>query len=132
MSEIIGEYVPEPIELYIRIVDGQPVNHPILGDNLRYALGIDTNNLPPEFAKFVRIQNSLSVRAYEVSYVKYEWVDDVVKDVFYVRPMNEQERQKFREERYSEPHPEGFVFNEEIAQWVPNIEILGSIPDVIT
>jgi hypothetical protein len=131
MSEIIGEYSPEPMELYIRIVDGQPVDHPILGDNLRHALGIDTNNLPPEFARFVRIANSTRPRAYEVSYVKYEWVGDIVKDVFYIRPMNEQERQEYRDMCYAYDHPEGYIFNEDNAQWMPNIELSGGTPDVI-
>lgn len=131
MSGIIGETTPEPMDLYIRIVDGQPVDHPILGENLRHALGVDTNNLPPEFARFVRVENTVSPRAYEVVYVQYEWDGDIVKDVFYTRPMNDQERQEFRDMRYSEPHPEGLVFNETIAQWVPNVALSGSTPDVI-
>jgi len=131
MSEIIGEPIPEPMELYIRIVDGQPVDHPILGDNLRHALGIDTNNLPPEFARFVRFENTVTPRIYEVVQVRYEWDGGVVKDVFYTRPMNEQERQIRRAECYAAPHPEGYVFNEELARWVPSVDLSGSTPDVI-
>ena len=44
------------MELYIQIVDGQPINHPIVEDNFKQAFpNIDTSNLPPEFARFVRI-----------------------------------------------------------------------------
>lgn len=45
------------MELFIRIKDGQPFEHPILGDNVRQAFPeIDVNNLPHEFARFERVQ----------------------------------------------------------------------------
>jgi len=54
------------MELYIRIKDGQPFEHPILGDNFREAFpDIDTNNLPPEFARFTRIE-APTLDVYEV------------------------------------------------------------------
>lgn len=45
------------MELFIRIKDGQPFEHPIFGDNFRAAFpDVDVNNLPPEFARFERVQ----------------------------------------------------------------------------
>lgn len=44
------------MELFIRIKDGQPFEHPIFGDNFREAFpDVDVNNLPPEFARFERV-----------------------------------------------------------------------------
>jgi len=44
------------MELYIRIKNGQPFEHPISGENLKQAFPhVDTNNLPAGFAKFVRV-----------------------------------------------------------------------------
>ena len=80
------------MELYIRIVNGQPFEHPIFGDNFKQAFPeIDVNNLPPEFARFERIE-SPTLGLYEVyEGVTYAWVDGIVKDVHHVRPMTEQE-----------------------------------------
>ena len=44
------------MELFIRIKNGQPFEHPIFGNNFREAYPqIDILNLPPEFARFVRV-----------------------------------------------------------------------------
>ena len=54
------------MDLYIRIIDGQPFEHPILGDNFRQAFpDIDTYNLPATYASFTGVpEPALSV--YEV------------------------------------------------------------------
>ena len=81
------------MELYIRIKDGLPFEHPILGDNFRQAFpDIDTNNLPPEFARFVRVA-APALGPFEV-YVDcvYELVDGVYTDVHNVRQMTDEEK----------------------------------------
>ena len=81
------------MELYIRIKDGKPFEHPILGDNFRQAFpNIDTNNLPPEFARFVRVDRP-PIGVFEV-YVDctYELVDGVYTDVHNVRLMTAEEK----------------------------------------
>lgn len=81
------------LELYIQIRDGQPHEHPIFADNFRAAFpGVDTENLPDTFAKFIRVDAPVP-DTYEVyEGVTYQWVDGVVKDVHNVRPMTEEER----------------------------------------
>ena len=81
------------MELYIKIKDGKPFEHPILGNNFRQAFPhIDTNNLPPEFARFVRVAAPV-LGPFEV-YVEcvYELVDGVYTDVHKVRPMTDEEK----------------------------------------
>lgn len=84
------------MELYIRLDEnGNPVEHPIFGDNFRQAFpNIDTNNLPSNFAKFIRIQQPL-LGVYEknqaVEYIKGE--DGIVRDVWSVDVMTPQEIQ---------------------------------------
>lgn len=81
------------MELFIQIRDGQPFEHPILGDNLRQAFpDIDTNNLPPEFARFERIQCPFEKTLFKVREVTYQWVDGIVKDIWSERDANEAER----------------------------------------
>lgn len=81
------------MELFIRIKDGQPFEHPILGDNFREAFPhIDTNNLPSEFAHFKRVEPPI-YGVYEVyEGVTYEWQNGLVTDVHHVRQMTEVEK----------------------------------------
>jgi hypothetical protein len=82
------------MELYIRIKDGQPFEHPIFGDNFRQAFpDVDVNNLPPEFAKFERVERP-TLGVYEVMTAEnptYELIDGVYKDVWYKRNMTSEE-----------------------------------------
>ena len=80
------------MNLYIRIVDGQPFEHPILEENFCAAFpDIDITNLPPEFARFERVPCPQVAKTFQVDEVHYEWVDGVVKDVWTVRDMTEEE-----------------------------------------
>lgn len=80
------------MELFIRIQNGQPFEHPIMGDNFREAFpDVDTNNLPAEFARFVRVQ-APAVGVYEKNQtVSYQLVDSVYTDVFTVEQMTAEE-----------------------------------------
>lgn len=81
------------LELYIQIKNGKPHEHPIFADNFREAFpGVDTDNLPNTFARFIRVAQP-DLGTYEVyDGVTYEWVDGIVKDVHHVRPMTDEER----------------------------------------
>lgn len=80
------------MELFIRIKDGQPFEHPIFGDNFRQAFpNVNTSSLPPEFARFVRVQPP-AVGAYEKNQtVSYQLVDGVYTDVFTCEQMTAEE-----------------------------------------
>lgn len=82
------------MELLIRIVNGEPFEHPIFIENFVQAFpDVDTNNLPPEFARFERIPKPQLV--YDVLNSPdptYQWVNGVVKDVWDIRPMTVEEK----------------------------------------
>lgn len=80
------------MELFIRIKDGQPFKHPIMENNFRQAFpNVDTNNLPPEFARFVRVAPP-AVGVYEnYTDVTYELVNGVYTDVHHVVAMTAEE-----------------------------------------
>ena len=104
------------MELFIRIKDGQPFEHPILGDNFRDAFpNVDTNNLPAEFARFVRVQAPV-VGVYEKNQtVSYQLVDGVYTDVFSVEQMTIEEIAEKQQATKDAWMPNGFaswVFNE--------------------
>jgi hypothetical protein len=96
-----------PMELYIQIRNGQPFEHPIFGDNFRHAFpGIDVDNLPPEFAVFQRVPQNVTPGPFEVAEVSYQWFDTIVKDVWSVRPMTDQEKAtKIAEYQSNKPFP---------------------------
>ena len=81
------------MELYIRIKDGQPFEHPITAQNFRQAFpNIDVNNLPSEFARFERIPvPSLVYATLNNPDSTYQIIDGVVKDVWDITPMTAQE-----------------------------------------
>lgn len=82
------------MELFIKLENGQPVGHPIMGDNFRRVFPqIDPNNPGPEFAKFIRI-NREDVGQYKVVIggPTYAWVGDTVQDIWETRDMTAEER----------------------------------------
>jgi len=81
------------MDFFIQIRNGQPYEHPIFGDNFRQAFPeIDVNNLPEHFAHFERIPKP-PIDTYEVAEgPTYEWSNGVVKDVWTIRPMTEEEK----------------------------------------
>jgi hypothetical protein len=78
------------MELFIRIKDGQPFEHPIMENNFREAFPeVDTNNLPAEFARFVRIEPP-TVGPYEKSRtVSYQLVNGMYTDVYVCEQLSE-------------------------------------------
>jgi len=82
------------MDLFIKLQNGQPHEHPIMADNFAAAFPeIDTNNLPPEFAKFKRVTAPILTDTFETNDHSYQWVDGVVQDVWVTRDMNDSERQ---------------------------------------
>jgi hypothetical protein len=82
------------MKLLIRLENGQPIGHPILLENFLQAFpSINLYDLPnQEFAWFERVQAPI-VGVYEKNQtVTYQWVGDVVKDVWTVEPMTEAEK----------------------------------------
>lgn len=77
----------ESLELYIEIDEnGQPVNHPILGENFRLAFpNIDTNNLPSKFEKFQRNERPVEQEGEKVSETPvYQKINGIWQDVWII------------------------------------------------
>lgn len=112
------------MELFIRIQNGQPFEHPILGDNFRQAFpNIDTNNLPPEFARFVRVEPP-AVGVYEKNQtVSYQLIDGAYTDVFSVEQMTMEEiaikKQSVRDEWAANNGFASWTFDAALCQFVP-------------
>lgn len=109
------------MELFIRIVNGEPFEHPIFGDNFREAFPhIDVENLPPEFARFERVPKpSLVYATLNSAEPTYEWVDGVVKDVWDITHMTDAEKTAKIAKAKTLPHPNSWIFNETACEWQP-------------
>ena len=87
------------MELYIQIKDGQPFAHPIFGENFKEAFPeIDTSNLPPEFARFVRVEAPIAGLYKVVELAGYEFIDGAWTDAWTTRDMTQTEREAFDED----------------------------------
>jgi hypothetical protein len=112
--------------LVIKIEDNSPVGHPILLDNfIETNPGVDLNNLPSDYAWFERVPEPM-LGVYEKNLTStYEFVGNIVKDVWHTEPMTEEEKQQ-KQARNKEAWVEqqGFpswTFDEEICWFRPPI-----------
>jgi len=81
------------MNLYIKIKEGVPFEHPILEENFVQAFpSIDVNNLPEEWSVFERVAKP-TVGVYElIESSSYQIVEGVVKDVWVTRNMTTEEK----------------------------------------
>jgi hypothetical protein len=108
---------------FIQIRDGNPFEHPIIETNFRQAFPhIDVNNLPEEFAEFIRHPQP-EIDPYEIYQgVNYKWIDGKVQDVHIVREMIESERQdkiNFVKSQWEVGGFKSWIFNEELCTFEP-------------
>jgi len=89
------------MNLYIRLRDGQPFEHPLYEDNVQQIFpDMDLANLPNDWARFTRYQQPgsdvLPVGKFEVPEVKYTLSTDGVtwQDTWYIRTMSDDEKNK--------------------------------------
>lgn len=110
------------MNLFIRVQDGQPFEHPMLEENFRAAFpDVDTENLPPEFARFTRVAPP-ALSAYEVyEGVTYERFGDGFTDTHHVRLMTDAERldkQNATKAYWAENGFSSWVFDEELCAFI--------------
>lgn len=117
----------DDIELYILLQNGQPIQHPILGDNFKQAFpNISLTDLPNErVARFQRVSKPIPDRFEIVEGPTYGWENGIVKDIWTTRSMTEEERQTYRDEQYSIGPPDitwkSWTWNEELCEWEPPV-----------
>ena len=103
-------------ELFIRVDEnGQAMDHPIMEDNFRQAFpDIDTNNLPSNFARFVRVAPPVA-KLYEKIKVNYELKDGVWTDVYSYDQMTNEEITELQNRVKAD-----FAANVGFASWIFN------------
>jgi hypothetical protein len=106
------------MELYIRIKNGQPFEHPIVGGNFREVFpDIDTNNLPAEFARFERLECLVKPTIYQMAECEYVPNGSGWKDSWSIREMTAEEiiaKQNAVKEAWKSHAFQSWVFNETV------------------
>jgi hypothetical protein len=107
------------MELFIQIRNGEPYEHPIFGDNFREVFpDIDPDNLPPEFARFIRVEQPMPDGPYRKIAQSYQWDGGVVKDAWKNYDMTAEEKaEKIELVKSNKPEGDQWVFDEELCQW---------------
>jgi hypothetical protein len=116
--------------LYIRIENGQPVEHPALEENLLQAFGAVTEN----WELFERIEPPVlgEYQVFDNPHVTYEKINGVWTDVFHVIEMSIEEKEAKQQAKINAyklawaalPQRDNFlawVFNEETIKYEPPI-----------
>jgi hypothetical protein len=110
--------------LYIRVVDGNTFEHPIVEWNLRqFYPDLDPENPPKGFEKFIR--NPIPVLGPYETFVgtHYEKIDGVWQDVHVKRDLTPAEKaEKIRIAKETFQFKDVWIFDEEIFEWIPPIE----------
>lgn len=80
------------MQLYIKVENGNPINHPLLKENVQTVFpDIDFTNLPDWLANFERVSAPV-IGPYEKNQRnQYEFIGEIVKDVWYTDPMTTEE-----------------------------------------
>jgi hypothetical protein len=111
------------MKLFIKVKDGEPVDHPITAENFAQTFpDIDTENLPPEFAKFIRVPQPQLDRFEVYEGVTYEWNGWAFTDVHHARPMSAAEREERIQQLKSQKPSGSWRWNEVHLRWIPNLK----------
>lgn len=111
------------MELYIRLVNGKPIDHPIMKENMISAYPhVDLDNLPDNWARFERVPQPRT-GPYQLATVEYGWENGVVKDIWTVTDMSTEEKQAkistVQENFAADGGFASWVFDEERCCFVP-------------
>lgn len=109
------------MKLFIRIIDGKPFEHPILQENFCQAFPeVDIENLPINFAEFIRVETPFIDKFQVYEGVTYEKDEDayIWRDVHHVREMNEEEKQTYITNLKNQEMPLGWVFDDKNFVWI--------------
>ena len=119
--------------LYIRMLDGQPFEHPIVESNLLEAFpDLDLENLPSWLAPFERHDPSeIEVGGYELLVEQYVVEDGKVRDNWHKRAMTPKQKAAHLADLRTKGVP-GMELDEARGQWVrADLKAPGREPDVI-
>jgi hypothetical protein len=107
------------MKLFIRVKDGEAFEHPMFEGNFLQAFpDIDPENLPPEFARFIRVPQPRLDRFEVYEGVTYEWNGWAFTDVHHARPMNAGERADVIERIKAQRPNESWIWDEVNLKWL--------------
>ena len=110
------------MDYFIRIENGQPVEHPVAADNFAMAFsGTNPNDPSSGFARFTRVPQP-DLGPYDTGFThSYAWQGDVVVDVWTPIPMSAEQRAAKIELMQKFKFGKNWTFDETNCIWVPPV-----------
>lgn len=110
------------MDLYIKVEDGNPVDHPILGENLRnFYPDLSEDNIPEGYVKFIRKPHPATTRFQKLAVGAYVWEDNVITDNWLVEEVTGEEKAEIISKiRSKQPFP-SWTFDETNYVWTPPV-----------
>lgn len=108
--------------LYIRVIEGKPFEHPVVEENLFAVVkNFDPNNLPEGIEKFVRKHPPVVGFLETFVGTTYQKIDGVWQDVHEIRPLTEAEKNyKIKFMRDNFPF-QSWDLDEQTGEWIPPV-----------
>jgi hypothetical protein len=100
--------------LYIKIENGQPIDHPVVEENLIEVFG----SIPDNYQPFQKTVCNLPTDVYETHAREYQCIDGIWQETWTVVPMPEEEKQdKINSSRSQGCGYASWIFNEDTCRY---------------
>jgi hypothetical protein len=110
------------MNLYIKVKDNKPFEHPISEENLRYFFpDISPQNIPEGYAIFCRLPQPVLLPYEVLDGCEYMFKDGKYWDCWKIRPMTLQEKNQAIQEALMYPPFPSWSFSEESYDWIPPV-----------
>ena len=106
------------MNLYIKCIDGQIIDHPVTFENLCMVYGhFDGDNIPANYVKFKRAAKPPILFPYKYTEAIYVLVGDVVEEVYLIKDMTDGQKQVKIDAALHEKLYDSWVFNVDKCMW---------------
>lgn len=106
------------MNLYIKYINGQIIDHPVTYENLSMIYGqFDDQNIPTNYVKFKREVPTPVFQPYKYSEAVYVLVGDVVEEVYIIKDMTDEQKQAKIDLETSKKPYDSWVFDVDNCIW---------------
>lgn len=111
------------MNLYIKCVDGQIIDHPVTYENLSMIYGhFNNGNIPENYVRFKRAAQPSIHYPYKYTESVYVLVGDVVEEVYVIKDMSEEQKQAKIDAALNEKPYDSWIFDVDRCMWKAPID----------
>lgn len=110
------------MSLFIKVIEGQVVDHPVTWENLQMVYpGIESSHPPDHYWPFNRASIPVTPDPYTINEVDYVISHSVVNEVYTQRPMTQQEKQNLWTAMEQQKPFHSWILDTEMCIWRPPV-----------